>query len=124
MSEIVLLLLMLLAHIVEDFHLQGRMADMKQKIWWLKQTDDPKYQHDYIPVLLLHGFEWAICVSIPVFFYTGFEPSMGYVFMACIMAILHSLVDHMKCNEMCINLVTDQAIHMVQIIVLFAMAIA
>jgi len=124
MTAIVLLLLMLLAHIVEDFHLQGKMADMKQKIWWLKQTDDPRYRYDYIPVLILHGIEWAVCVSIPVFFYTGFEPSAGYVLMACVMAAIHSIVDHMKCNELCINLVTDQAIHMVQIVVLFAMAIA
>ena len=151
MSEIVLLLLMLLAHIVEDFHLQGKMADMKQKMWWAHMIDDAiedsdrrngkktikddsyytfwdmrykQFGNDYIPVLILHGFEWAICVSIPVFFYTGFEPSMGYVLMVCVMAAVHSIVDHMKCNEMCINLVVDQAIHMVQIAVLFAMAIA
>ena len=29
-----LLLFMILAHIVDDFYLQGNLAKMKQKVWW------------------------------------------------------------------------------------------
>ena len=142
MSEIVLFLLMLLAHIVEDFHLQGKMADMKQKQWWHNQifanvrgiTDADardrelkeglrKYGYDYIPVLILHGFEWAICVSIPVMFYTGFELSSDYIFMLVLMALVHSAVDHLKCNKLRINLVQDQIVHIAQVIVLWAIAV-
>ena len=142
MTPIVLFLLMLLAHIIEDFHLQGRMADMKQRRWWedaiwssvqhLTFMEDRnaefrrqigQYRYDYLSVLILHGFEWAICVSIPVFFYTGFEPSAAYMIAMIIMAFAHSLVDHLKCNMFEINLVYDQAIHIAQVVALWAMAL-
>lgn len=145
MSEIVLFLLMLLAHIVEDFHLQGKLADMKQRSWWYDQIEhtvrdgqfDPdcleadmladelhkKYRYDYIPALILHGFEWAICVSIPVLFYTGFELSSDYIFMLVLMALVHSAVDHVKCNWHLFTLVEDQLIHMAQLVILWAMAL-
>jgi len=151
MTPIVLFLLMLLAHIIEDFHLQGRMADMKQKAWWYhsiqdavidterragRTTDvqDPsfksfvdmrmeQYGKDYIPILILHGFEWVICVSIPVMIYTGFELSTGYLVMMTAMAFVHAYVDHMKCNKLVFNLVEDQAIHIAQVVVLWAIAL-
>lgn len=141
MSVAVLFLLMLLAHIVEDFHLQGKMADMKQKTWWHDRIVDSckwfpdeerpegfrrrmkAYGRDYVPVLILHGFEWAICVSIPVLFYTGFEPSAAYMIAMVAMALLHSLVDHMKCNMRMINLIHDQAIHVIQVVALWAVAL-
>ena len=140
MTAAVLFLLMLLAHIIEDFHLQGKMADMKQKVWWRDQVADSckwfsdeeraegfkrrmrVYGRDYIPVLILHGFEWAICVSVPVLFYTGFEPSAVYIIAMMVMAFAHSLVDHMKCNMLKINLIHDQAIHMVQVAFLWMVA--
>ena len=30
-------LLMILLHVIDDFHLQGILASMKQKEWWKKQ---------------------------------------------------------------------------------------
>ena len=34
---IITLLFMVLMHIIEDFHVQGIMAQMKQKSWWITQ---------------------------------------------------------------------------------------
>ena len=81
---VITLLMMVLMHIIEDFHLQGKMAVMKQKMWWMaklwESTQDltsmedrtdlyrrtmEKYGRDYIPVLLLHGFEWSMFIHIP-----------------------------------------------------------
>lgn len=36
---VIVLILMLLAHIFADFHLQGILADMKQEQWWKRQRD-------------------------------------------------------------------------------------
>lgn len=51
----------LFLHVVEDFHLQGLLADMKQKSWWLNNVFskgfDHKYDKDYLAALALHGFE-------------------------------------------------------------------
>ena len=36
MIEIFMLLFMVFLHIVDDYYLQGILASMKQKQWWLK----------------------------------------------------------------------------------------
>ncbi len=48
---------MILLHIIDDFHLQGILANMKQKNWWLKQKGyKDMYEHDYITALTIHSF--------------------------------------------------------------------
>ena len=43
-----LLLLMIFAHIVDDYYLQGILASMKQKSWWTKQEGYKSlYKNDY-----------------------------------------------------------------------------
>lgn len=149
------LLFMILLHIYEDFHLQGKMANMKQKTWWLHevqdtvidtdrrmgvQTDvrDPryigfvdwkmsKYGGDYIPVLFLHGFEWAMFIHIPIMvsyiLYTNVFLSDMFLTLLCASIILnmliHVVVDHEKANRMSINLIADQLIHLIQIMATF-----
>jgi len=137
MTPLAVLLLMILAHVIEDFHLQGRMAEMKQKEWWYgqfarisaRQSDRDMsdimatYGRDYVPVLLLHGVEWAICVTIPVMLYCGTILLPDWYCVAIIvMAMLHAAVDHMKCNLYLINLNADQAVHIAQVVALWMLA--
>lgn len=137
MTPEVLLLLMVLAHIVEDFHIQGIMAQMKQKSWWYDQFAKASYEQpdrdmgdimgtygrDYLVALFLHGLEWAICVSIPVIFYQDFALSTYMLFAITAMAVMHAVIDHLKCNLYTINLVEDQAFHIMQVFVLWAVAV-
>ena len=130
MTPIALLLLMILAHIVEDFHLQGKLAEMKQKAWWKSEAErhgidygGSIYTSDHVPVLLLHGAEWAICVTIPVMLYCGTILLPDWYCVAIIvMAMFHAAVDHMKCNLYLINLNADQAVHIAQVVALWMLA--
>jgi len=48
---------MILAHIADDFYLQGNLAKMKQKVWWEKLFEYKSlYKHDYKMALLIHSF--------------------------------------------------------------------
>lgn len=126
-----IIILTILAHIIEDFHLQGIMASMKQKSWWYDQfakvsAEQPdrampdimrKYDKDYIVVLILHGIEWSICVSLPALILG--DPQSGLVSVLIVilaMGILHALIDDLKANKQILNLIQDQTFHMLQII--------
>lgn len=140
------LLMMVLMHIIEDFHLQGKMGEMKQKMWWIGQSWESvqdltlledrvgvhrrtmeKYGRDYIPVLLLHGFEWSMFIHMPIL--AAHVIADGWVFSdefvvlfttsVLVNAAVHVIVDHLKANRLVINLIVDQTAHMLQIIATF-----
>lgn len=106
--------LMVFFHVIEDFHIQGILAQLKQRTWWYNQPDfSSRYKYDYIIAMLIHGFEWSFFVHIPLFYYIGVSPiiliSLG------INAILHAYIDHLKCNARQLNLAQDQILHIFQI---------
>ena len=123
-----LLAMMLFCHIIEDFHIQGILADMKQKCWWrnqyteygkgLKPNTMKKYDKDYAVALLMHGFEWAFIVHIPLMWFVGLQPVILLSITAN--ALVHAYIDNMKCNRLRINLIQDQILHIVQIAVSLA----
>lgn len=128
-----IILLTILAHIIEDFHLQGIMANMKQKSWWYDQyakvsKDQPdrtmpdimhKYGMDYIVVLILHGLEWSICVSLPALILGDISLSWyDVIIVVIVMGLIHALIDDMKANAYAINLWQDQSLHLIQLAVL------
>lgn len=111
---------MIFFHIIEDFHVQGKLAHMKQRVWWMNQpTYTSKYKYDYFAVLLAHGFEWSIFIHIPIIYYIG----VSYFIIICIVisAIMHAIIDHLKCNLYASNLCQDQLFHILQIILVVVM---
>lgn len=102
-----------LLHLIADYNLQGILADMKQVVWWRKQTSDKKYEHDWIAALMCHSFMWSIVTFCPLMFLTN-----AYVFSVtiCINAGIHACVDVMKANLFWINLIEDQIFHIIQIV--------
>ena len=58
---VIVLILMLLAHIFVDFHLQDILAGMKQEQWW-KQQDGykSKNKYNYLAALAIHSSEWTL----------------------------------------------------------------
>lgn len=112
-----LLALMILCHILEDFHLQGLLGDLKQRMWW-RENVAPKdlklrYRYDYIVALLAHGFEWSMFINAPLVLRFGLTP--GLMMSVVINALVHANIDHMKCNLYRINLLQDQILHIAQI---------
>lgn len=114
-------LLMIAMHVIEDFHLQGKMADMKQQAWWEEFPD--RYHKDYIPVLILHGMEWSILVSLPLLLITGLDVPIWIVLAIVVNGFVHSVVDNLKANRFKINLIQDQLIHMVQMVTILALTV-
>lgn len=109
------ILLMILLHIIDDFVLQPIcLSKLKQKDFWRKIIKDESYfKYDYIAALLIHGLSWSIFIHLPIIFTF---PKTSVLTSVIVNALLHSFIDHLKCNKKYINLCIDQIIHIEQII--------
>ena len=113
-----LLLFMILAHIVDDFYLQGNLAKMKQKKKKKKLFEyKPLYKYDYKMALLIHSMSWSIMILIPSMILLPTISSYLLFGIFIFNAIIHYIVDNEKCNKLYINLMADQTIHLIQVIV-------
>lgn len=129
MIGLIVLLAMYFLHVIEDFHVQGLLGQLKQKKTWVEYCkNEPesfqRYRNDYKVCLLLHAFEWSCFIMAPMFvlmlgYYKAWTFSIIIpLFMTLGLNIrLHYDIDDMKCNRMEISLVTDQIIHAIQIFV-------
>lgn len=116
MTATLTFMLMLLAHLVADYTLQGWLADGKQKKWWQKCFGGevpPKYSHDYVTALVCHALYWSLAVCAPLWW----SPLLGPAVIAN--AVVHAWVDDLKANKMKINLTQDQLLHVLQMAVTF-----
>lgn len=119
MEKITLLFVMIFGHIVDDYYLQGILASMKQKSWWKENAPDKMYEKDYLVALFMHSFSWAFMVMfmpVVLFHYSVTASALLFVFFAVNVAV-HMIVDDLKANKKKINLITDQSIHMAQILI-------
>lgn len=120
MKVLVLLLVMLFCHIVDDYYLQGILASMKQKKWWQKNEPGKLYKHDYIMALIEHAFSWTFMVHSPLLVCSVIfcvEINL-IVFLTSFLAnlIVHAVIDNLKANKNRINLIQDQIAHITQIV--------
>lgn len=116
-NEIFILLSMIFLHIIDDYKLQGILASMKQKKWWIEQTNYTKlYEYDYIPALIEHSFGWTFMIMLPIAITVHFDIGLWIIAYIANMFI-HAFVDDLKANKLKINLVIDQSIHIIQIII-------
>jgi len=115
--NIFILLAMIFLHIIDDYKLQGILANMKQKKWWKEQNEyKALYKYDYIPALIEHSFSWTFMTMLPIAISLKFN--IGWLVIAYIVnMVVHAFVDDLKANKFKINLVIDQSIHIVQIVV-------
>ena len=122
MEILLLIISMIFFHIIDDFYLQGWLASAKQKEWWEKNAPDPLYKNDYIMALAVHGFSWSCMIHIPLIIHSyvcyGNNESIwiSIVCSICINWAVHCIVDDRKANRKVINLVTDQLLHIIQIV--------
>lgn len=118
--KIFILLAMLFCHIVDDYYLQGCLAQMKQKEWWQKYGS--KYKYDYIVALIMHSFSWTFMMMLPAAIYTLVNSSNRfYILLPLYISniVSHAIVDNAKANKKTINLIIDQTFHIVQIIITY-----
>ena len=123
MYKILLLLVMIFLHIVDDYYLQGWLASAKQKSYWEQNAPDKLYKHDYIMALFMHSFSWAFMIMLVPSVYTLITTSnIGNTSFAIALVFftnlcIHMVIDNAKANLKKINLVQDQLIHLAQIAV-------
>lgn len=118
-----LFLLMLLLHFIADYTLQGCLANMKQKSWWVEQChkhgfDFAKYKYDYVCSLICHALYWTLITFSPIIFFSDLSDISITIVIIGNMAI-HAFIDHIKANKFCINLVVDQLLHLAQIFITY-----
>lgn len=123
--KIAILLIMIQMHIVDDYCLQGKLANFKQKRWWEQNYPDTMYRHDYLMALFLHAFSWTFMTMLPVGVYRVF---LGDLPLWCYGVFLlnwlvHGVVDHLKANKRMINLIVDQSIHLIQVAVIWVLLV-
>ena len=114
MSTTQSIIVMLSAHLITDYTLQGWFADGKQKSWWDKISNGnlpPKYRYDYIVALICHALYWSIAVCLPLW--------DSHILPWAIVGntIIHAIVDDLKANKKRLNLVQDQLLHLAQIVI-------
>ena len=124
----VLLLTMLFCHIVDDYYLQGWLAQAKQKEWWKKNAPYRLYKNDYIMALCEHAFSWTFMIMLVPTIYTYFNPYDAaykmYVLAFAFNWALHCVVDDCKANKKSINLICDQLIHILQVVMTWIVFVA
>jgi len=112
---------MIFMHIVDDYYLQKILAQMKQKKWWKENAPDRMYKYDYLVALFMHSFSWAFMIMLPIAYTLDFNVTAKFDMIFVANQFVHGIVDHMKANEFKINLIQDQAIHILQILVTFTL---
>ena len=113
---ITVLVLMILAHLLADYPLQGWLAQSKAKSYW--ENADKKNRKDYIAALICHSAMWGILIFIPLIFWWNVEYYIGWVWLALPANVaMHAVVDDLKANKKAINLWQDQLIHLAQIVI-------
>ena len=116
---------------MDDFYLQGPLADMKQIQWWNKKLNDLSndkkdfvrlenlYRYDFLIALFLHGFSWTFMImSVPmmVMIFTKHLHVVLYIVAFIINWFIHIVEDNFKCNYKTINLIADQTVHVIQVV--------
>lgn len=117
--KIALLIFMLLAHITDDYYLQGWLASAKTKNWWEKNAPNKLYSKDYIMALFCHSLSWSIMVFLPILIYSLYNQiDLNWFYLVLpINLIIHAVIDDLKANKFKINLIIDQCIHFMQIFI-------
>ena len=125
LTKILLLLVMIYLHIVDDYRHQGILAQMKQKSYWEENAPDKMYRYDYMMALFMHSFSWTFMIMLvpaiySLYFNDGFGDQNTTVMTLLAFFVLnlfdHMVVDNAKANLKYINLIMDQSIHLLQII--------
>lgn len=117
--RIILLFTMLFLHLVDDYYLQGILAQMKQKFWWEKNAPDPLYKNDYKVALIEHAFSWTFMIMLPITVLMVINNNIliaPWTVAFVVNWIIHGWTDHLKANIHNISLVVDQVTHICQIL--------
>jgi len=115
-----LFILSMLLHIIDDFVLQPVcLSKLKQKSFWEQNAPDKLYENDYMTALTIHGLSWSIMIILPYMLLLT-VPSWIFATVCIVNATIHAIVDDLKANKHKLNLADDQLIHVIQLLITYA----
>lgn len=119
-QRLLILFIMIFCHLIDDYKLQGILANMKQRQWWKENADKYLYRNDYKMALIEHAFSWSFMIALP-FLVISFIQNNSFLMILLVISYfintaIHAFIDNLKANKYVINLVEDQFAHLVQII--------
>ena len=109
------LLCMIYLHLIDDYVLQGWLANAKCKKWWQDNCPNKKYNKDYIIALIEHAFMNSFLIHIPIYLWV-YQNEIVLGTTILIATIYHAYIDDKKANKREINLIEDQLCHILYII--------
>lgn len=119
-QRLLILFIMIFCHLIDDYKLQGILANMKQRKWWKENANKDLYRNDYKMALIEHAFSWSFTTTLPFLVITFLQNNELLAILLIVSYIIntaiHAFVDDLKANKFKINLVEDQLIHLLQII--------
>lgn len=118
--RLLILFIMIFCHLIDDYKLQGILANMKQRKWWKENADKDLYRNDYKMALIEHAFSWSFTTTLPfhiiAFIQNNEVLAVLLIISFIINTVIHAFVDDLKANQFKINLIEDQLVHLLQII--------
>ena len=119
-QRLLILFIMIFCHLIDDYKLQGILANMKQRQWWKENANKYMYRNDYKVALIEHAFSWSFMITLP-FLIISFIQNNTFLMILLVISyfmntIIHAFIDNLKANKYVINLIEDQFAHLVQII--------
>ena len=119
-QRLLILFIMIFCHLIDDYKLQGILANMKQRQWWKENANKYMYRNDYKVALVEHAFSWSFMITLP-FLVISFIQNNTFLMILLVISyfmntIIHAFIDNLKANKYVINLIEDQFAHLVQII--------
>ena len=119
-QRLLILFIMIFCHLIDDYKLQGILANMKQRQWWKENANKYMYRNDYKVALIEHAFSWSFMITLP-FLIISFIQNNTFLMILLVISyfintVIHAFIDNLKANKYVINLVEDQFAHLVQII--------
>ena len=119
-NKFLILFIMIFCHLIDDYKLQGILANMKQRKWWKENADKYLYRNDYKMALIEHAFSWSFTTTLPFLVIAFIQNNSLLAILLIINYIIntaiHAFIDNLKANKFKINLVEDQLAHLLQII--------
>ena len=116
-------LIMIFLGIVDEFYLQGKLENLKNKYGLgfddlLVKIISEKNKNDWITALLIHSFSWTFMIHFPIF-YLGGITILHLILSFVINIFVHAILDHLACNIGKISYSTSYMGHLFQITMTF-----
>jgi len=111
------LFIMIFLAIVDEFYLQGKLENLKNK-YGLGFGESEKNKNDWITALLIHSFSWTFMIHFPIL-YLGGITILHLILSFVINIFVHAILDHLATNVGKISYSTSYMGHLFQITMTF-----